>query len=162
MTERQIIVKVAHHAVGRRGDVLVTFGLGSCVAIVLHDPIAQVGGMAHVLLPEPNLARDTANPDKFASTAIPLLVREVRRIGAAPARLEARIIGGAAMFASIMAPGSMNMGERNVQAVRGALEAAGVPIRGEDVGGDYGRSVRYIVADGTTHVTSVSRSHVVL
>jgi chemotaxis protein CheD len=162
MTERQIIVKVAHHAVGRRGDVLATFGLGSCVAIVLHDPISQVGGMAHILLPEPNLARDTANPDKFASTAVPRLVREVRRIGGAPARLEARIVGGAAMFASIMAPGSMNMGERNIQAVRAALETAGIPILGEDVGGDYGRSVRYNVADGRTTVTSISRDHVVL
>lgn len=162
MTDRQILVKVAHHAIGRRGDVLVTLGLGSCVAILLHDPISQVGGMAHVLLPEPGLARDTSNPDKFASTAVPRLLKELRRMGGSPARMNARLVGGASMFASIMAPGSLNMGERNLRASREALSAAGIPIHGEEVGGDYGRSVRFSVADGRTVVTSINRDDVVL
>lgn len=162
MTDRQILVKVAHHAIGRRGDVLVTLGLGSCVAILLHDPISQVGGMAHVLLPEPGLARDTSNPDKFASTAVPRLLKELRRIGGSPARMNARLVGGASMFASIMGPGSLNMGERNIRASREALYVAGIPVNGEEVGGDYGRSVRFSVTDGRIVVTSINRDDVVL
>ena len=41
---REIIVRVADLQVGGAGDVLVTVGLGSCIAIVLHDPVARVGG----------------------------------------------------------------------------------------------------------------------
>ena len=162
MTDRQTFVKVAHHAVGREGDTLVTLGLGSCVAVLLHDPVARVGGMAHVLLPEAALARDRSNPSKFASTAVPLLVEEMKALGARKKRLTARLAGGASMFSNLMAPGTLNMGERNVQATRRALEALGIPVLGEDVGADYGRSVRFRPGDGRVVVSSVGRDDVTL
>ncbi|MBB4638529.1 chemotaxis protein CheD [Longimicrobium terrae] len=155
-------VKVAQHAVGGADDLLVTLGLGSCVAIMLHDADARVGGMAHVLLPEPALSRDRSNESKFASTAVPLLVQEMARRGARPGRLKARLVGGAAMFQTLMVPGSLNMGERNIRASREALHKAGIPILGEEVGGDYGRSVRFAIGPGTTIVSSVGRSDVAL
>lgn len=162
MTARQIFVKVAHHAVGRPGDVLVTLGLGSCVAVLLHDPVARVGGMAHVLLPEKHLARDASNLFKFASTAVPLLTEEVCAVGARRTRLEARLVGGASMFSSLIAQGSLNMGERNVVASRQALRELGIPVMGEEVGEDYGRSVRFFVAEGRVVVSSVGRADVSL
>ena len=155
-------VRVAQHAVGGAEDTLVTLGLGSCVAIVLHDQAARVGGMAHVLLPEPALSRDRGNASKFATTAVPALVQEMARIGARPGRLTARLIGGAAMFQGLMVPGSLNMGARNVIAAREALERAGIPLLGEQVGGDFGRSVRFQVGAGRTVVSSVGRTDVVL
>lgn len=155
-------VKVAQSAVGGAGDTLVTLGLGSCVAILLHDADARVGGMAHVLLPEPALSRHQDNLAKFASTAVPALVEEMAGRGARRRRLKARLVGGAAMFQSLMVPGSLNMGARNIIAAREALRTAGIPLLGEDVGGDYGRSVRFAVGEGRTVVTSVGRSDVVL
>jgi chemotaxis protein CheD len=142
--------------------VLVTLGLGSCVAILLHDREAGVGGLAHVLLPEPALARDRHNYAKFASTAVPMLVRELAALGARDGRLEARLVGGASMFTSLMVPGSLNMGERNVRAAREALRQAAIPVLGEAVGGDFGRSVRFAVGEGRTVVSSVGRPDVVL
>ena len=155
-------VKVAQHAVGGRDDVLVTLGLGSCVAILLHDEDARIGGMAHVLLPEPALSRDRDNRSKFASTAVPLLLEEMRGRGARRARLRGRLVGGAAMFQSLMVPGTLNMGARNIQAAREALRRAEIPLVGEAVGGDFGRSVRFQVGEGRTLVTSVGRSDVLL
>jgi chemotaxis protein CheD len=155
-------VKVAQHAVGGAPDVLVTLGLGSCVAILLHDAQAKVGGLAHVLLPEPALSRDRANPSKFASTAVPVLVEEMAERGARARRLQARLVGGAAMFQALMVPGSLNMGARNVIAAREALRAAGIPVLGEEVGADYGRSVRFHVQDGRAVISSVGRRDVVL
>jgi chemotaxis protein CheD len=162
MKPRQIFVKVAHHATGGAGDVLVTLGLGSCVAIVLHDRQANVGGLAHALLPEPALARDRNNFAKFAATAVPMLVQEMEALGARARRLEARLVGGASMFATLMVPGSLNMGERNVRAAREALRKAGIPLLGEAVGGDFGRSVRFTIAEGRTVVSSVGKPDVVL
>jgi chemotaxis protein CheD len=159
---QQTFVKVAHHAVGGAGDVLVTLGLGSCVAIILHDRQAQVGGLAHVLLPEPALARDRHNFAKFAATAVPMLVEELEAMGARARRIEARLAGGASMFATLMVPGSLNMGERNVRAAREALRTARIPILGEAVGGDFGRSVRFAVGEGRTVVSSVGKADVVL
>lgn len=162
MKPRQIFVKVAHHATGGAGDVLITLGLGSCVAILLHDRQAKLGGLAHVLLPEPALARDRHNFAKFAATAVPMLMDELAALGARSGRIEARLVGGASMFTALMVPGSLNMGERNVRAAREALRKAGVPLLGEAVGGDYGRSVRFSVGEGRTVVSSVGKPDVVL
>jgi chemotaxis protein CheD len=155
-------VKVAQAAVGGPDDTLVTLGLGSCVAILLHDAEARVGGLAHVLLPEPALSRDQGNASKFATTAVPALVQEMARMGARPGRLKARLVGGAAMFQTLMVPGSLNMGARNINASRQALEEAGIPVVAEEVGGDYGRSVRFYVGAGKTTVSSVGKADVVL
>lgn len=149
------MVKVAEAKAAAAGDTLVTLGLGSCVAIVLYDGTAKVGGLAHVLLPSPTLAKERSNPARFPETAVPYLVGELAALGAAPERLRARLVGGASMFASLSAPGVAQMGERNVQASRQALKAARIPLVAEDTGKDYGRSVYFDVAAGRVEIRSV-------
>src|SRR2546430_12608297 len=87
----ETIVKVADWAAGRTDAVLVTLGLRSCVAIMLHDPHACAGAMAHILLPSKSLARDATNPAKFPETAVPLLVQRLATLGADPRHLVAKL-----------------------------------------------------------------------
>jgi len=152
---KEIIVKVADWAAERGDGVLVTMGLGSCVAIMLHDPQARAGAMAHVLLPSRSLARDVSNLARFPETAVPLLVERLRGMGAEPRRLVAKLAGGASMFSQLMTPGTIQMGERNVVASRNALRAAGIPIVREAVGGERGRTIRFQVGDGRVEIRSV-------
>lgn len=152
---RERVVKVADWAVERGEVVILTLGLGSCVACVLYDAVAQVGALVHVLLPSPTLARDRSNPAKFPETAVPLLVDEMTKLGAVRERLRARIAGGAAMFANLTAPGVALMGERNVEAMKDALKAARIPLIGEDTGLGYGRSVYLFLPAGRVEVRSV-------
>jgi chemotaxis protein CheD len=152
----EIIVKVADLRVGTGEDILVTIGLGSCVAIVLYDATARVGGLAHVLLPTPALSRQDSNPAKFPQTAVPLLLEQMGQQGASMRRISARLIGGASMFGGLGAPGTIQMGERNVVASRQTLHQHGVAIVGEATGGDFGRTVRLWVADGRVEVSSVA------
>ena len=151
----QITVGVADYAVARGDVTLVTVGLGSCVAIVLHDPSTNVGGLAHILLPDETLSRDTANAAKFATTAVPLLLQEMKHLGAR-GDVVARIAGGAAMFRSLLASSGLNVGERNVDATRRVLHDAGVRLAGEDVGGEHGRSVYFSLRTGQVRVRSVT------
>jgi chemotaxis protein CheD len=153
---RELVVRVADLKSGRENDTLVTVGLGSCVAIILHDPDARVGGMAHILLPSPALSRLDSNPAKFPQTAIPRLIELMVAEGAKPQRLSARLVGGASMFASLASPGTIQMGERNLVAARQVLNTHGVPLVGEAVGGDYGRTVRLRVRDGRVDVSTVA------
>jgi chemotaxis protein CheD len=156
-------VKVADFATGAAGTRLATIGLGSCVAIALHDAAAGVGGLAHILLPDETLARDTSNPAKFPGTVVPVLVAELRRLGSRGAdAVTARIAGGASMFAQLLPAGGINMGERNVDATRRALQAAGIRLVGQDTGGDHGRSVYFDVATGRVLVKSLKRGDIVL
>ena len=162
MTRRELIVKVADLRVGECADVLVTIGLGSCVAIVLHDPVAQVGGLAHVLLPSPALARRDSNPGKVPQTAVPRLLELMAERGASRRRVVARIAGGASMFAALAPPGSIQMGERNIVASRQVLHMSGIPLIGESTGADYGRTVRLIVETGQVEIQSVAHGvHVI-
>ncbi|HWH02753.1 MAG TPA: chemotaxis protein CheD [Gemmatimonadales bacterium] len=134
---------------------LLTLGLGSCVAIMLYDKETKVGAMAHVLLPSRSLARDATNPAKFPETAVPLLIQRMTQLGADPRRMVAKLAGGASMFAALMTPGTIQMGERNVVASRNALREAAIPIVGEAVGGGQGRSVRFHLADGSIEIRTV-------
>lgn len=152
---RETIVKVADWAAEQGDGVLITLGLGSCVAIMLHDAGAQAGAMAHVLLPSTSLARDISNHAKFPDTAVPLLVDRLKRLGADPRRLVAKLAGGASMFSQLVTPGTIQMGERNVLAARRVLRAAGIPIAHESVGGERGRSLRFYVGDGRVEIRSV-------
>ena len=159
---QETIVRVADWAAARGRGVLVTLGLGSCVAIMLHDPRACAGAMAHILLPSRSLARDPSNPAKFPETAVPFLVERLAALGADPRRLVAKLAGGASMFAQLMAPGSVQMGERNIAAARDALGRAAIPVTREAVGGGAGRSVRFYVADGRVEIRSVGADAVVI
>jgi chemotaxis protein CheD len=156
MSGREVVVRVADLRSGTAEDTLVTVGLGSCVAIMLHDAEARVGGMAHVLLPTPALSRKDANPAKFPQTAIPRLIELMVADGAKPQRITARLAGGASMFTALAPPGTIQMGERNLVAARQVLNSHGVPLIAEAVGGDFGRTVRLRVSDGRVEVSTVA------
>lgn len=142
-------VAIARHAVERDPGRLVCVGLGSCVVIALHDPAAKIGALAHVLLPESKGA-EGEHPARYADTAVPLLVRTLHRHGA-NGPYAAKLVGGAALFADILAPQG-RVGERHVTAARAALAAAGIAIAAEDVGGVEGRSISFDVGSGTMAV----------
>lgn len=151
----EILVRLGLTAVTNTGETLAALGLGSCVAVLLHDPVARVGGLAHVLLPSRSLSRDRGNPGRAADTAIPALTQQMCECGASPQRIVARLVGGASMFADLLAAGTVHIGERNVVACRLALRKEGIPIVAEAVGGQGSRSVWFDVDHGTVTVRSV-------
>jgi chemotaxis protein CheD len=158
----ELRVKVADYAVGRDDQVLITIGLGSCVAILLYDAAVKVGGLAHTLLPDETMARDRSNPAKFPGSAVPLLLAEMTRLGADARRVRAKLVGGSSMFANLIPAGGSNIGDRNVNAARRALSENGISIVAEDVGSDHGRSVHFFLDDGRVEVRSLKKGNRVL
>jgi chemotaxis protein CheD len=151
-------VKVADFAVRQGPAVISTIGLGSCVAIALYDRDSRVGGLAHILLPNLAMSRETTNPAKFPQTVVPLMLEEMRELGASStARIWAKIVGGASMFGQLTSASGINVGERNVAATRDVLAEAGIPLLAEDTGLDYGRSVYFHLDDGRVEVRSLKK-----
>ena len=145
----------------RKGDgELSVLGLGSCVVIVLYDPGSRIGGMAHVLLPDPSFAARPGSPCKFASTAVSGMLVELEVAGADRERVVAHLIGGASMFGELQSKETEPIGTRNVLAARDALSHHGVSVIGEDVGGERGRSVDFDLRDGRVRVTALRDRHV--
>ena len=125
--------------------------VGSCVAICLYDSIHRCGGLAHIMLPHSTNGPQEPLPSKFADTAVPALAKAIRKINRDETRLSAKIAGGANMFANTGANG-LDIGTKNVQAVRNALTQHKIRLVGEDVGGSHGRRVTFNVASGITIV----------
>lgn len=116
-----------------------TIGLGSCIALILHDQRRSLGGLAHIMLPE---SRGNAErPGKFADTATNTLIEEMERLGSTKFAIVATVVGGASMFE--FSANSLNIGERNTTAVRDVLREQGIRIAHEETGGRVGRSVYY-------------------
>jgi len=128
-------------------SVLVTHALGSCVAVAIHDPVAGIAGLLHILLPESSLdpAKAALKPYQFADTGIPLLFYAAYALGAEKKRITVRLVGGA----QILDPdGLFNVGKRNYLACRKILWAAGMMVHGEDVGGAVSRTAYLEPAGG--------------
>ena len=134
-------------------DILVAYGLGSCVGVGMYDPITRVGGLLHAVLPE-HLG-NSDNLAKFVDTGIAELLASMERAGAVRARLNVRLAGGAHM---LNAPGfkqSLNIGERNIAAALAALAVLNLRVAAQDLGGTVGRTVRLYVANGRLTVRAM-------
>lgn len=132
---------------------LVTFGLGSCVGLCLYDPIRRVGGLAHIFLPWGDRERE-GQPALYANLGVERLADAVVALGGEYRRLQAKMVGGARLFAH---SDTLNVGERNVEAVRNELARLRLRLVGEDVGGSRGRSLLFDLTDGRARVTSGGR-----
>ncbi len=129
-------------------DVLVAYGLGSCIAVGMSDPVARLGGLLHALLPERNGSGDPT-PAKYVDSGIAQLLAELAWAGAERTRLIVRLAGGANMLQ--VAPSlaqAFTIGDRNVVEAQATLASLHFKIRAQEVGGTIGRTVRLYVADG--------------
>lgn len=149
-----ITVGISDWKVCRPPDVLITYALGSCVGTCLLDKTAGIAGMSHIMLPDSRSQRELndKNRMKFADTAIPDMVKEMVKMGADVRRIQAKIAGGALMFAAQSE--QFNIGERNVVAVKNVLSLLKIPIIASDTGSNYGRTVYFYGADGRVTIKS--------
>ncbi|MDR3592781.1 MAG: chemotaxis protein CheD [Negativicutes bacterium] len=152
-----IKVGMADYKVGRSPFNLISYGLGSCVGIALYDPSTQIGGLAHIMLPDSTQARSAENPAKFADTALPLMLDEMQKLGALKSRISAKIAGGAQMFAFANVTDIMRVGERNSEAVKVVLKSLAVRIIAEDTGGNYGRTVELNLQNGIFRIKTIEK-----
>lgn len=158
MTEKSR-VGISEYRVLRAPGVLVTYGLGSCLGIVLHDAAARVGGLAHTLLPCPREGMDQSRPAKFVDAAIRLMLAELLQLGARQERVVAKVFGGANMFEALPGGTREGIGQRNVRSAGDTLASLGIPLVAEDTGGSFGRTLEFDVASGSVTVKAVRDEH---
>jgi chemotaxis protein CheD len=136
-------------------DELITYALGSCLGIAVHDPDVHVGGLLHAMLP-----LSTADPEKaaqnvalFVDTGVPVLFRACYEKGARKERMVVRVAGGAFLTESEK-DDLFQIGTRNLVVLRKLLWKNGVLLRAQDVGGRRSRTLSLCVGTGTVTVKS--------
>lgn len=137
---------------------LMTYALGSCIAVTVFDPVSKVAGLLHYMLPEAglDLERARAKPFMFADTGVPILFRNAYELGAVKQRIIVTAIGGAQVLAT---NNTFNIGKRNHLALRKILWKAGVMLHHEEVGGTIPRNVRIQVGNGVVTISYGRQEH---
>ena len=128
MGKQRVIVNVSDaKASSNPSDVLITYSLGSCIAVCLYDQSAQIGGMLHYQLPDSKMDVDRAKkrPFMFADTGVKILIDQLVRLGANKKRMQVKIAGGAAIANG---PVGFDIGKRN-QLVSRMVRMASTPSR---------------------------------
>ena len=149
-----ITIGIAEMKVSASPASFVTYALGSCVGICLYDASRKIGGLGHILLP--NFPKDNPNDKicRYADTCLPEMVKTMERMGCLRSRITAKIAGGAKMFNVADDTGFGNIGRRNTEAVKIALQQLQVRIIAEDTGLNYGRTVYFYTESGAMVVKS--------
>ncbi|WP_163530607.1 chemotaxis protein CheD [Halobacillus ihumii] len=156
-------VGIADLNIIKREGVLRTSGLGSCVGVVLYEPVSKFAGMVHIMLPDSSLGKQgVVNPRKYADTAVDELVNLLVQYGVRKSHLRAKIAGGAQMFQFSRANDMMRIGPRNVKAVKKKLRQHNIPIYSEDVGGTNGRTIEFHPDTGQLHIRTVNKGESVI
>ena len=148
-----LIVDIADRKVGRNGDKLVTYALGSCLALMIYDPVEKVGGLLHAMLPHSkiNPVKAKLNPYIFVDTGVPLLFREVYTLGGKKSRMIVKAAGCATPLDNVE---MFKIGERNFILLHRLLLKNNVPLNSKDVGGSISRTVYFNLTTGQVVIGS--------
>lgn len=138
-------------------DGITTLGLGSCVGVALRDPVTKIGGLLHAMLPDSTVVKNNTCVEKFVDSGLDELVKRMVRAGANKARLEAKLAGGAQMFAFQRNSDLVKVGERNAEAARKKLRAMHIKLLAEDTGLNFGRTVIYYPETGEYVIKAVGK-----
>lgn len=158
MTTTSIMVGMAEIHVVKGSGTFSCLGLGSCIGLCILDPISNIGGCAHIMLPEAFADKTVDRPGKFADTGVPELISMMERMGASRSRMVSAIAGGAQVFkfGSGDTGSKLDIGARNIVAVEEQMRKANIAIKAKDVGGNNGRTVLYVVESGSITVRTAA------
>lgn len=156
-----IIVGMADYKVGRSPDRLMTAGLGSCIGVCIYDIQTQIGGMAHIMLPNSKESMK-GNPAKYADSCLEMMLEELSKLGVMRSRLKAKMAGGSQMFSFAGKAPLLKIGERNAEAVEQELKKAKIPLLAYDVGGNFGRTIHFDIQSGDLHIRTINHGEKVI
>ena len=145
-------VSIAQARIDRAPVILKASGLGSCIAVGIYDPESGIGGMGHMLLPYRPKKNPLGSESKYVDAGIFQMVDELVRAGASREKMVAKITGGANMFETTYQTLINSIGARNAKSARETLAGLGIPLLGEEVGGNRGRTVEFDLATGNMMV----------
>jgi chemotaxis protein CheD len=141
-------VSIAQTRIGRPPAILRACGLGSCIAVGLYDPQNRIGGLGHMLLPSHPEDTPLGKAGKYVDIGISRMVEGLVQAGASRTGLVAKVAGGANMFETTYQTLINSIGARNAKSARETLAQLAIPLAGEEVGGNRGRTVEFDLATG--------------
>ena len=141
-------------------ETLVAFSVGSGMAISIYDPIAKVGGLLNIVLPDSSMIsplRAQFHPFMFADTGLSAFLDGLHNIGAQTEHLKVVLAGGAQIMDQADA---FNIGNKNLQAVTSFLGERKLTIHHADIGGLFLRTLRLDMGNGDNLIQILGQTEV--
>lgn len=159
---KEVKVGIADMKILRNEGILITYALGSCIGISLYDPVIRLASLLHIMLPAAIGYSTGTQVYKFADTGIQDTLRKMAIFGGDKSRYECRIAGGAKMFEMQGNSSLANIGQRNTDSVKGILLREGIRVKGQQVGGNYARTMLVDVQTGKVKIRTFGRPEITL
>lgn len=144
-------ISIAQWVVSGLDSVIVSRGLGSCLAIAIYDKSNGITGFFHAMLPSMDIGIDKKNKTKYVREGVYFITRKMRTKGADIGKLKVKYAGGASMFSSTVS----DIGRRNIEMAESVFREMGITTVACDVGGKIGRTVSFYTTNYNMHIKTV-------
>lgn len=158
----EVFLKQGEYYISTNDPVVVRAILGSCLAVTMHCPRLQIGGITHSLLPHP--LPGTVVPEgqqgRFVDLIIRRLYRELSAMGAKNSDLDVKVFGGGQLLfdpAGNPLEKRLCIGRQNAETALNVLTQLGLQVTATDVGGNWGRKLMFYPHQGDVRVKKIVR-----
>ena len=111
--------------------------LGTCVGITLVDEKKDLGGLMHILLPEPSGMSVMGRIENYARTGLPVFIKALRTELGEQGNFVATIAGGALVGPVSDLDLNLDLGGRTAEIVENILKSENIPIVKSETGGHF-------------------------
>ncbi len=118
----------------------------------MYDTSQKIGGIIHLILPEPVGETHGGFPEKYASTGIPLLLKELENLGASASQLQATVGGGGFVGPVNQQDLRLDIGGRAEEIIMDILRKEGVRVIKSETGGFFNCTLELNMGTGETRI----------
>lgn len=162
MDSKEVLVGLAEIRIAKGPANFAFIGLGSCIAFVALDPVADVAGAVNIMLPKSSVNVQQEHRGKFADTAVGELIRLMEEAGASKANITAAYAGGASLAELDGVAAKFDIGSRNLAALQAVLDQLSISIKAKDAGGSTGRTLKMATSSGDVTIKTIKLGEAVL
>ena len=126
--------------------------LGTCVGVAAYDPENRVGGLLHLLLPEPVSLGMRCRPERYASTGLPLFLKALFEAGASKKTLRVVIAGGALVGPVNEQDLALDIGGKTAEIAKTILDENKIYIEASETGGGFTCSLNLNLANWKVYI----------
>ncbi len=151
--EKIVNVSTGQVKVGRKGEILKSTAIGSCVVIAAYDSKKNLGVMAHVMLPGRAPKSAYSESTKYAADALDEMISRINRRGANLCDLGVCLVGAG----NVLKKSDDTVCNNNIESITQLLKEKNIPVRAAVLGGTERKSISLDVGSGSIYYTEGDR-----
>ncbi|MHC4243681.1 MAG: chemotaxis protein CheD [Planctomycetota bacterium] len=143
---------------GRKGEILKSTAIGSCVVIAAYDSEKNLGVMAHVMLPGRAPKSAYGESTRYAADAIEQMIKIISAQGANLCELEVCLVGAG----NVLKKQDDTICKNNIDSVVQLLKEKNIPVKAAVLGGIERKSISLDIESGSVYYTEGDREEKML